>query len=152
MTSRFKLHREDIPEKLYRVHYPDSTTTYDKEDGFLAAYQIDPKDLAPTPGALLAYVERLRKGSSDFSGRYITTFGSKTHALRWARKLQRDHQYPKDSVQVMTIRPMKYKRTPWVASVAAILGDQGHGLEYSADEYLFFRKIARNLIVATEDI
>jgi len=146
MAYEFRLPEYEIPQRLYRVHYMDSQTRWDKKNGFRAVYQ----ELTPAPDRREMYylIERHLDWESKFQSRYISTFSDKEHAINWAGTLQMERPF-----HLMTIEPTG---SEWVAHMAEILESRGYRYRKTAyrcrNEYLFHRNIPANLIVEVEEI
>jgi hypothetical protein len=77
----FRLIASDIPARLYRVTYPNSTP-FSKTTGFKAREQ-SPVNLA-SPDQLRTAVEFAFTWSSRVPSPFIAVFSEKDHAKRWA--------------------------------------------------------------------
>jgi hypothetical protein len=130
-----------IPEKLYRVHLPDSWTALDYT-GFVAA---DTEPLCPRDERTLA--RRLRSHDDRHSkvpSIFISVFSDRTHAENWASKVSRNKQFLIAEINGWFLRDSYVFNA---RNVHARLGLRIPRAAGNEDEYLVLHYIPRDAIV-----
>ncbi|KAK6347796.1 hypothetical protein TWF718_005621 [Orbilia javanica] len=138
MVQNPKLKREHYPNVLYRVHLPGiSQTSYSHNMGFKCSARghIDICNYGDLAGCLSSHLDNDPNQASHF----ISMFGSRDHAVHWARlKLRHGHA---TSAMVMEINPAEIKnvlgRSIPILKVSDVVEMYPEMIPYGADERWF---------------
>ncbi|PVF94363.1 hypothetical protein CPB86DRAFT_876454 [Serendipita vermifera] len=81
----------EFPLTLYRIDYQGSQTTWHKKRGFQAASGFTPVRVAGFQNAVENHLDWYHR---QYKSPFISTFGDRQHALRWANRwIARNHGY-----------------------------------------------------------
>jgi hypothetical protein len=100
VLDSYRIDEENFPLTLYRVHWPGAQTTYSLQGGFQAASNFTPYRVNGLRNAVDNHLDWGCRIPSPF----ISTFGNRRHAEKWARKWSKNNGNEPCDIAVIRIK------------------------------------------------